>query len=281
MPRIAQAPVRSAPAAYQDLNRKEQMLGLERTEFEWSYQPGDFFEEPLEWHDGSFDLVIDSGRAVATLNVACDQLPEGFDTPVRNRVAAFFVVRRLLIHRHFEFGSLKVTRLSRRKTKATLRAMRIPSDTSPGPTDRMGRDGSSNVVDGHQAERIASETALLVSVAPKLAESTTLRALLASYAAAVTDPDHELIHLYEVRERLASYYGTEETARTTLRIRTDEWNRFGRLANSEPLQQGRHQGKNPAGLRAATVEELADARAIVCRWIVEFAKSVRSAPEPA
>lgn len=49
--------------------------------------------------------------------------------------------------------------------------------------------------------------------------------LLASYSAAVTDPDHVLIHLYDVREGLAAYHRTEETARTTLKISAEEWNR--------------------------------------------------------
>jgi hypothetical protein len=257
-------------------------VSLERTELEWTYQPADFFEAPLEWHDGEYDLVLKDGRALATLHVPSDPLPEGLDRRIGGRVAAFLAMRRVLAHRPCEFGTLKVNQVAGKKRKTAGRA------AAAVPAHRAGRKSGNGAGNGaldegdalrdarmlrdKEAERIAEDTALLVSLAPKLAESSTLCKLVVSYSAAVTDPDRELIHLYKVRDDLAGFYGTEETARTTLRIDAGEWNRFARLVNSEPVQQGRHHVKHPDGLRAARPEELADARDIVRRWIIEFAK---------
>jgi hypothetical protein len=44
------------------------------------------------------------------------------------------------------------------------------------------------------------------------------------------------------------------------------------LADREPLSEGRHRGRHTGMLRGATLEELSQARSIVMRWIIAFAK---------
>ena len=86
--------------------------------------------------------------------------------------------------------------------------------------------------------------------------------LLNSYAAAVKDPDNELVHLYELREAVVAKFGGEGAARRALGVSSANWSRHGRLANDEPLKQGRHRGKKVGNLRDATEGELNEARSI-------------------
>ena len=140
--------------------------------------------------------------------------------------------------------------------------------------DIMLLDSIGKAVRDTKAERIAEDTALLNLIAPKMAHSETLRAMANSYSQAVTDSSNELVHLYEVRDALSKYYGGEHKARDVLNISEAEWDRLGRLANVEPLLQGRHRGKHPASLRPATAAELAEARDVAKRWIIAFARAV-------
>ena len=55
-----------------------------------------------------------------------------------------------------------------------------------------------------------------------------------------------------------------------LNISSEEWKYFERLANSEPLKQGRHRGMNPETLRSATESELDEARRIVRTFIEAY-----------
>jgi hypothetical protein len=82
------------------------------------------------------------------------------------------------------------------------------------------------------------------------------------------------VHLYEVRDALVKYYGGKRSARDALAISETQWGRLGVLANVAPLEEGRHRGKHPAGRRAATESELAEARQLALSWILAFAKAV-------
>lgn len=84
--------------------------------------------------------------------------------------------------------------------------------------------------------------------------------------ASVKDPDNELVHLYEIGDALAKKFG--DAVRAKLGITRAQWSRFGRLANNEPLRQGRHRGKNAGNLRDATEGELQEARGIA-RTMIE------------
>lgn len=96
----------------------------------------------------------------------------------------------------------------------------------------------------------------------------TLGAVLNSYAAAVRDPDNELVHLYEIRDAVAAKFGGEALAREALGVSGGNWSRLGQLANDEPLKQGRHRGKKVGNLRDASEAELNGARSIA-RLLVE------------
>jgi len=69
-------------------------------------------------------------------------------------------------------------------------------------------------------------------------------------------------------------YGGEHEAKSVLGITSADWKMLGRLANEEPLLEGRHRGKKIEELRPATQEELAVARRIVCKMIQAFADKV-------
>jgi hypothetical protein len=142
------------------------------------------------------------------------------------------------------------------------------------PVDFKITGPNGHVIRDTKADRVDDHTAMLDAVAPKIAGSPTLRAMLDSYSRAVDDPGDELVHLYEIREALSKHYCGETAARDALGVNKTDWQRLGLLANVEPIEQGRHRGKHPLGRRPATSGELHEARALARRWIRAFARTI-------
>ena len=108
-------------------------------------------------------------------------------------------------------------------------------------------------------------------VATHRAKNATLDAMLRSYAAAVRDPNNELVHLYEIRDALSKKFDGEQPARAALvAITSAQWSRLGLLGNELPLRQGRHRGKATTPLRDATKGELTQARGIARAMIEAY-----------
>ena len=62
----------------------------------------------------------------------------------------------------------------------------------------------------------------------------------------------------------------QREVRPVLNISKNEWSRFGKLANDEPLYEGRHRGENVGQLRHAAESELEEARTIARKMILAY-----------
>jgi len=250
-------------------------MTLQRTELEWEYQPGDFFEVAYRHAESEYDILVEGGRAVATLSVPQEPVDEQLENRIGAHLGAIFLVRQLEVHRTYTLkGPLAVYQHAGSRKNVAIRVGSASLVMFQGQVDAILRDAAGNILRDTKAERIAQHTALLDSVAPKLALSSTLRGLLESYSRAVSDPSNEFFHLYEIRDTLVKYYGGEKKARPALGITRAEWQRLGFLANVEALEQGRHRGEHVAGRRNASDAELQEARGIVRNWISAFAQTV-------
>jgi hypothetical protein len=263
----------TARFAPQLLNGRETMTP-DRTELEWMYQPADFFEAAYRSAKMEYDLVVKDGRVVATLTIPQDPVAEQLEGQIEASVTSIFLVRQLQVHLRYTLQGPRVYQYDGGRKNVAIRVGSVPSAESVGQLDIILRDPAGNIVRDTRAERIAANASLLDSIAPKLARSDVLNGLFTSYSRSVSDPSNELVHLYEIRDALSQHYGGEQNARAALNINRAEWQRLGFLANIEPLEQGRHRGKNIGGERAASSVELEEARNIVRNWIIAFARTL-------
>lgn len=93
--------------------------------------------------------------------------------------------------------------------------------------------------------------------------------MIMHYDEAVRDISKEFVHLYDIRDAIATL-GGEEGSRNTI-SKTEwgnKWSALGKLCNHPEIRQGRHTGKNKGPLRDATEEELQEARS-VARFFIE------------
>ena len=248
----------------------------ERTEVIWGYWPADLFEAPYRCQEAEFDLLIEAGKAVATLRVAQDPVEARLVEDIQQLVENLCAFRQVQVHREYKVEGHSIHQCAGERKSLTVCPPGFAAATRLGVpgVDTTARDAAGNLVRDTKAERIAKDTLELdLSVAKRA--SPLLRSAMESYGRAVSDPSNELVCLYEVRDLLAKHYDGEDKARKALNITAKDWARLCRLANDAPIEQGRHRGKHAADLRPATDSELQEAREIVCRWITALARVVQ------
>lgn len=235
-----------------------------KTEFEWKYEPDDFFEAPLVFQLVNGKLSVEAGKAVYTLTNAIDPVKSAFRESIIGEVERVFKLHQISTHEAYAIGRLKIIQHKddgRRNTEIL---------TGFDAILKVKAGGS----EAEKEKRIESHTAFIDALLPKLGQSATLRKMVESYSRAVQDPDDELVHLFEICEAAKQYFGNESAARSALGISKKKWGLLAIPANDENIRQGRHRGKREEELRDATSEELAKARYMAKHIITEFAEKV-------
>lgn len=242
---------------------------------EWTYTSDDFFEEPITLQRHDCSILIEGGRVTATV------LPDEYDQEHRKRdelhelVDSYFRSVQLFTHRRFELPKPGMSRVyPDGRRDVTLFVESCTMKMTCGRVDLIVSDSDGNVVRDTKRERIDSEKALARSIARLIPTDPLVGKLLSSFGTAVADPTDELVHLYEIRDALSSHFGGAKATQDILGISKSEWDRLGRIACAEPIQQGRHRGEHLVPLRMASDSELDEARGLARRFIeayVEYA----------
>jgi hypothetical protein len=94
--------------------------------------------------------------------------------------------------------------------------------------------------------------------------------MLESFDASIRYPENELVYLYEIWDALQTKFRSGNKARRALGLLKPDSSRLTRLANKEPLNQGRHRGQFAEGLRDATSAELGEARKIAKEMVEKY-----------
>ncbi len=245
----------------------------ERTELEWNYEPADFFEAPYHHAEAAYDLVADGGRVTVILRAPQDPVNSSVEQGIQSQINDILAARQLQVHRKYRLEGPRIWQNVGDKRHVSIRVGSAALVMTGHRPDIVIADRNGAVIRDTKAERIAEETETLNLLVSKAGQHPTIRVVLQSYSRCVSDPDDELVHLYEVRDALSAHYGGEALARQALQIPKAEWKRLGVLANVKAIEQGRHRGKHLAR-RPATGAELTEAREIVRGWIMIFARQL-------
>ncbi|MEH6542702.1 MAG: hypothetical protein V7721_02065 [Porticoccaceae bacterium] len=237
---------------------------------EWTFTPKDYFEDEVRIERGDYEIIIKDGLIEARIS------PEVYDKEHKMRNSLHrnlddrFLGVQLLTHRPYTLSKASMYRLhpDGRKDVTVFAESSVMTMTS-GNVDIVVKDKDGIVVSDSRRDRVEKKKEF-AELAETYSSDPAAASLLASYKAAVNDPDNELVHLYEIRDTLLKLFLGEKQARTILGLSKSAWSRLGRLANSEPLKQGRHRGKSAGELRDATEEELTEARKIARNFVEAY-----------
>ena len=237
---------------------------------EWAYEPKDFFETKLVIKYKDFELIIDSGLAEARLSPDYFDRADCIAKELTQDLESRFMAGQVMAHEQYKLSKPSRYDLRIDGGKNIYCQVDLVCVASIGKVDLIQRDANGHIISDTKQERIEKKKRLADLAAKFRLIDTTLDQMLRSYNASVSDPKNELIHLYEIRDAAAKKFGNSSKAKTKLTITNDQWNTLGRLANDEPLTQGRHRGQNPGTLRDAESAELDQARNIAAKIIENY-----------
>ncbi|MFT3894751.1 MAG: hypothetical protein QM730_24235 [Anaerolineales bacterium] len=177
----------------------------------------------------------------------------------------------LLTHREYSLG--KPSRID--LTEDGKRNIYLEVETAvikmiAGKVDFVHRDKEGNVLYDSKRERLAQQQWFAETVSKYRTLDKTLEQLLKSYQEAVRDPDNEFLYLYEIRDAIATRFGSKKNSLKQLGIVEKDWSLLGELSNKRNIKQGRHRGEFAGLLREADASELEMARKIAVSLIEKY-----------
>ncbi|MEO8166394.1 MAG: hypothetical protein ABI619_13465 [Betaproteobacteria bacterium] len=244
---------------------------------EWTFTPTDYFEQDLDLDLKGVTIAIRSGSAEA--KIAPDQYEQdaGLHEELHEHVFQAFRGTQLVALKPFDLSRPSKTRVRPDGTRGIyIDAESAVVFVEGSPVDIVIRKADGTVIDS-KAERLSAKRELAEKVR-RYSSDEHLNAMINGMARALTDKANCLVHLYEILDCLSSKFGGKTDAINALSLSSSHWSELGRLANHEPLQEGRHRGKMVYSLRPATTAELDRCKSIASKFIVEYLQYLENQP---
>jgi hypothetical protein len=243
---------------------------IEKIVIEWSFEPKDYFEDDITIEYENYNVEIFLGAASAEIppqyidNI--DEIINGINQDLESR----FLAVQVMTHQRYALSKPSRYDLKKDGSKNIYLQVEDVVCVSSLSGDIIIRDANGNVISDTKQERIDKKKWFSEASAKFRVKDQTLNQMLKSYSTSVSDPNNELVHLYEIRNAASKKFAGEKNTRSKLAITKKEWSDFGLIANKKPLLQGRHRGNNVGELRQADSSELETARKIASKIVENY-----------
>lgn len=259
------------------------MAAPDIVEIEWTFTPPELFEERTDIDGAGCSFTIESGRVTARAPFAggTPETLRSYCNEIHQRLDALFLAAQMLAHAPYALskpGSIRCLHPDGRVAAFVFPEAGMIT-LATGIVDVQTTDAAGKVITDTRRDRLLGRRTLAARAAAHITDDVA-NAILRSYAAAVNDPRNELVHLYEIGEAISTHFGGAQPAKKALGISDGDWRRLGRLACDEPILQGRHRGRHPGTLRAATGGELSTARMIGRAMVESYLAYLESRTSP-
>lgn len=247
------------------------MKMIEKIVVEWNFKPKDYFEADFAIEYDNYSIEIKSGIAKTILDPVHQDNADKIINDLSQDLESRFLAVQVMTHQSYKLGKPSRYDLRKDGTKNIyLQVEDIIMVTDISPVDIIVKDKNGNVVSDSKQDRIDEKKWFSDTSAKHRVNDPTLDQMLKSYNSSVSDPNNELVHLYEIRDAVSKKFGGENKARAKLNITKKEWSDFGLIANNKPLLQGRHRGNNAGFLRKADASELGIMRKIASKMVKNY-----------
>ena len=235
---------------------------------EWNFTPKDYFEDEMRIVREDYEMIIMEGKVEVRINPKFHNDVHKMRDDLHQRLNARFLGVQLLTHKPYDLSKSTICRLDpdgRKHFKIFIEDCIKLEDN----LDLVHKDKNGIVIYDSRRDRIEKKKKL-AELALTHSSDPTAAFSLEAYNAAVNDPGNELTHLYDIRDALSKKFGGERYACKALGLSTSEWSRLGKLANNEPLREGRHRGKYAGELRNTRNDEIVEARKIASKFVIAY-----------
>lgn len=246
-------------------------------QLEWTFNPADFFEQELDLDVQGVTIAVRDGTAESRIDPTVYEEDTTLHERLHEHLFQAFRGTQLVALKPFELSRPSKTRIHPDgKRDIYAEASNAIVFVEGSPIDIVVRKADGTVIDS-KAERLAAKRELAERVRAYSSDDH-LSAMLNSIARGLADKANCLVHLYEVLDSLIAKFGSKKNAIDALSLSSSQWSELGKLANHEPLQEGRHRGKMVYSLRPATKEELDRCKRIASKFVVEYLQYLENQP---
>src|SRR3990172_207472 len=169
----------------------------EKTILQWTYEPKNFFEAPVDYSDSKYKLILQDGNVDAELSDFQDPVPDTLLKEVETKVNFFLKARMILKHETFKVGGVKIRQQRPDGTVRTLAQMKGKArifKIKGSQVDIIIENADGHIVTDTRAERIAEHQEFMKLIVASAGKHKLLDELINSYKTAVCDPPNELVH---------------------------------------------------------------------------------------
>lgn len=235
----------------------------------WTYTPKDYLEDETLVEESGYAINIKDGDVELVINEEDETNVSETHSKYSDLVESFFMNELLNKRQAYELKASTLKFVGEDgsishflKVKRANVSIEFATELSFKKLDKDGK-----VIYDSKEEKKKRQAELLIKLQNALHSDELVKGLFESYKNAITDPDNELVHLYEIRDALLNRFGSKAEALKILSIEGNDWSDLGRICNELPLKEGRHRGQMKGKLRNASKEELKLAREISLKMI--------------
>ena len=242
-----------------------------RIYLKWNYTPTDFFEEKETNLLPGYEHIIDNGLVTVSMDLSQFQNFPGIEHQLGEQLRSIFRGSNLISQKPFTLkyaGHEIVDSEGHRHITVALEPVHLVMKV--GKTDLIVKDANGKIVADTRQERQDKLRKLSVLSFKHSQSDPVAGSILVSFEKSLQHAETSLVHLFEIQEALSTRFSGEAIAKRELGITNAQWKRLGRLANDEPLNQGRHSGVHIDGLRDATKSELDEARDSAIGMVIAY-----------
>jgi len=247
------------------------MSPVEKVELEWSYSPLNYFEEPINLVIDQIPISITQGKALAKIPPEQFEENTSLEVELQNFIESRFQAVQILHHKNYELAAPSRTDIKEDGSKHHyLQIHDVVCAMTVDSIDLVVKDKDENIKSDSKKERLEKQKRYADLLQKHIDSDSTLNKMTSSYGMSVKDPKNEFVHLYEIRDALTTKFGSKKSAIRELNITKGQWDEIGVLANTLPLNQGRHRGQVLTELRDANLSELKQGRESIANLIEKY-----------
>ena len=235
----------------------------------WTFTPSDYFGQELSPSLEGVTISIGHGVAEARVDKAIYEQDFSLRKKLHEYLLQAFRGAQLSVLEPFELSWPAETEIRADGKRIVYFGPSTISASSRASANNTVIHKADGTVIDTKAERLAQKRQF-GELVQKHSSDRYLVGMLRSISSALTNKDNCLVYLYEILDSLTLKFSTKKQALAALSLTKDSWSTLGRLANDEPLQEGRHRGRAVVDLRPATQMELDECMSIAREFVVAY-----------
>jgi len=216
------------------------------TILEWTYEPLDFFEEPMDVEILSDSVHMEGGKVRGDFTKAESQMGSKFKNQAHAELERLFASQQIATGKKLRLsGAILIHELPDGIRVVYTSANMTGRATLTGRIEAITRDKDGNIISETRADRLEEQRKFREKVARCIADfpepGQNILAMQACLQKSFDDEINCFLYLYEIRDRLETIFGNQRKAKRFLG--ETDWRKLGELANDPTSAASRHRGR--------------------------------------